>query len=249
MSESADPSKLAVREAPRPKTKRVYKTVGVVSDADGWHVTLDGKRLKTPLQKPLAAPSQTLAEAIAAEWDAQKEHVEPERMPVMRLLSTAVDRVTPERTGMIDELIRYADTDLLCYRAAHPAVLKQRQETLWQPVLDWAAARHGAHFLVVDGILPAEQSPETVAALKRAITALSDLHLTAFQASAAITSSLALSLAFVEGRLTAPEVFAAAHLDETYQIEMWGEDDLAAERRQRISDDLAGIGRFLELIA
>lgn len=242
-----DTSKLAVREAPRPKTKRVYKTVGVASDTEGWHVLLDGKQLKTPMRKSLSTPVKALAEAIAAEWDGQKEFVEPENMPLMRLLSTAIDRVMPERTGMIDELIKYADTDLLCYRAAHPEVLKNRQAAVWQPVLDWMAAKHGASLLVVEGILPAEQSPDTVAKLKDAIAALSDIHLTAFQASAAITSSLALSLAFVHGRLTTAELFAASQLDETYQIEMWGEDELATERRNRIAMDLDGIGRFLAL--
>ncbi|MBL8631120.1 MAG: ATPase [Rhodospirillaceae bacterium] len=244
-----DTSKLAVKEAPRPKTKRVYKTVEVASDAEGWHVLLDGKHLITPMRKPLATPAKALAEAIAAEWDGQKEFVEPENMPLMRLLSTAIDRVAPERAMMIDELVKYADTDLLCYRAAHPAVLKSRQETLWQPVLDWVAAKHGASLIVVDGILPAEQSTDTVANLKAAIAALSDIHLTAFQASAAITSSLTLSLAFVQGRLSAAEVFAASQLDETYQIEMWGEDELAAERRNRIAIDLDGIGNFLKLTA
>jgi chaperone required for assembly of F1-ATPase len=244
-----DPAKLAVREAPRPKTKRVYKTVGTESDAQGWHITLDGKRLKTPMRKPLVTRVQALAEAIAAEWEAQTEFVEPENMPLMRLLSTAIDHVTPGRDMMIAELLKYVDTDLLCYRAAHPAALKARQDTIWQPVLDWVAAKHGATFIVVDGILPAEQSAETVAALKAAISALHDIHLTAFQASAAITSSLALSLAFVHGRLTAEEMFAASQLDESYQIEMWGEDDLATERRNRIAADLNGIGRFLSLCA
>ncbi len=242
-----DTSKLAVKEPPRPKTKRVYKAVGVLQDAEGWHVTLDGKQLKTPMRKPLATPIKALAEAIAAEWDAQKEFVEPESMPLMRLLSTAIDRVTPERDSMIDELMKYADTDLLCYRAAHPAILKTRQETVWQPILDWVAAKHGATFTVVDGILPAEQSAETVAKLKAAIAALNDIHLTAFQAAAAITSSLTLSLAFVQGRLNSPELFAASQLDETYQIEMWGEDELATDRRNRIAADLDGIGAFLKL--
>jgi chaperone required for assembly of F1-ATPase len=242
-----DTSKLAVKEAPRPKTKRVYKTVGVAQEADGWHVLLDGKQLKTPMRKSLATPAKALAEAIAAEWDAQVEFVEPENMPLMRLLSTAIDRVAPEREAMIDELIKYADTDLLCYRAAHPAILKARQETIWQPVLDWVAAKHGATFVVVEGILPAEQSPETVAKLKAAIAALNDMQLTTFQAAAAITSSLTLSLAFVQGRLSSAELFAASQLDETYQIEMWGEDELATERRNRIAADLDGIGRFLAL--
>jgi len=247
MTDRPDPAKLAVREAPRPKPKRVYKTVSVETEGQGWQVLLDQKPLRTPMRKPLIAPSKELADGIAAEWEAQTVHVDPETMPLMRLLSTAIDRIAPERANMIAELMKYADTDLLCYRAAHPATLCKRQETIWQPVLDWLAAKHGATLTVVQGIVPAEQSPEALAAIKRALDALSDLKLTAFQACAAITSSLALSLAMVLGRLSAAETFAASQLDETYQIEMWGEDDLAADRRNRIAADLDGIGRFLAL--
>lgn len=248
MSETADPAKLAVREAPRPKPKRVYKAVGVKAYDGGWRVLLDATPLATPMKKPLLAPNENLAKAIAAEWDAQIDYVDPETMPLMRLMSTAIDRVAPQRAIMIDELLKYADTDLLCYRADHPAVLHERQEKIWQPVLDWLAAKHGAHLSVVKGVVPLEQPSEAVAALREAVEGLSDLALTAFQAAAAITSSLALSLAFVQGRLTAEETFAAAQLDETYQIEMWGEDELAEERRARIASDLNGIGKFLSLI-
>jgi len=242
-----DPGKLAVREAPRPKPKRVYKSVTVVADGPSWGVHLDGKRVSTPLRKALITPIKPLADALAAEWDAQKTHVEPESMPLTRLLSTAIDKVAPDRAAIIDELLKYADTDLLCYRAAHPADLKQRQDALWQPVLDWLSAKTDASLTVVRGIVPADQPPESVAALGRAIAALSDLDLTAFQAAAAVTSSLALALALVHGRLSAAEAFAAAQLDETYQIEKWGEDELAAQRRRNIAADLDGIGRFLAL--
>ena len=135
----------------------------------------------------------------------------------------------------------------MCYRASHPADLKLRQDELWQPVLDWLAAKTGASLEVVRGIIPTEQASESVAALERAIASLNDLELTAFQASAASTSSLALSLAFVHRRLSAAEVFAAAQLDETYQIEKWGDDELAAQRRDNIAADLNGIGQFLDL--
>jgi len=247
--EPPDLGKLAVREIPRPKPKRVYKTVSVAPSPDGWSVLLDQKPIKTPMRKALVAPSENLARAIAAEWDAQKEHVDPESMPLMRLLSTGLDVVSPQRGMIIDELMKYADTDLLCYRAAHPANLRKRQETIWQPILDWLSGHHGAALIVVHGIVPVDQPAEALGALRRALESLSDLKLTAFQASAAITSSLALSLAFVHGRMTAPEVFAASQLDETFQIEMWGEDDLAKERRTRIAAEVDGIGQFLALVA
>ncbi len=244
-----DTSKLAVREPPRPKPKRVYKMVNVAAYGEAWRVLLDGKAVSTPMRKPLVTPIKPLAEGIGAEWDAQKVHVDPETMPLTRLLSTAIDKIAPERSMMIAELIKYADTDLLCYRASHPADLKLRQDELWQPVLDWLAAKTGASLEVVRGIIPTEQASESVAALERAIASLNDLELTAFQASAASTSSLALSLAFVHRRLSAAEVFAAAQLDETYQIEKWGDDELAAQRRDNIAADLNGIGQFLDLTA
>jgi chaperone required for assembly of F1-ATPase len=243
-----DTSKLAVREAPRPKPKRVYKTVSIAAEGEGWRVLLDGKAVSTPMRKPMATPKKALAEAIAEEWDAQKIHIDPDTMPLTRLLSTMIDKVGPERAAILAALMTYADTDLLCYRAAHPAELRRRQETVWQPVLDWLTATTGASLEVVEGIVPTQQPPKSLATLKRALETLDELHLTAFQACAAVSSSLALSLALVQRRLSAAEVFAASQLDESYQIEKWGEDDLATERRARISAELDGIGRFLALI-
>ena len=244
---NVDPGKLAVREAPRPKPKRVYKAVSIEADGGQWRILLDRKTLSTPMRKPLVTTAKSLAEAIAAEWDAQKVHVEPETMPLTRLLSTAIDKVTPDRAGIIAELMRYVDSDMLCYRATHPADLRARQGAIWQPVLDWVAATTGAKMAVVHGIVPLRQHPETAAALERAKTSLSDIELTAFQAAAAITSSLALSLALVRQRLTAAEVFAAAQLDESYQIEKWGEDELAMQRRAGIAADTNAIEAFLKL--
>jgi len=245
---AVDTSKLAVREAPRPKPKRVYKSVAIASEGDAWRVQLDGKGVSTPMRKPLVTHIKPLAEEIAAEWDAQKTHVDPETMPLTRLLSTAIDKVTPACATIVTELMNYADTDLLCYRASHPADLRQRQDVVWQPVLDWLAAKTGASLEVVRGIIPTQQPPQSLTALERAIGELPDLALTAFQASAAVSSSLALSLAFVDKRLSAAEVFAASQLDETYQIEKWGEDELAAQRRANIAAELEGIGRFIALV-
>lgn len=248
MVEGVDLSKIAVREPPRPKPKRFYKVVAVSRDADQWRILLDGKPIRPPLKKMLETPIQKLAEGIAAEWDAQREHIEAENMPLTRLLSTAIDRVGPER-GMIEgELLRYVDSDLLCYRADHPADLVRRQNAIWQPVLDRLTAHYGVSMTVSHGVLPVAQPPEAHRSLRAAIGALDVLALTAFQAATGITSSLALSLAFVHGRLSADEVYAAAVLDETYQTERWGEDDEAAARRARIAFELQGIGRFIDLV-
>jgi len=243
-----DPSILARGEPPRPKARRVYKTVSV-DDKDGlFRVLLDGKPVMTPLRKHVSTPRQKLAEALAAEWDAQDPFIDPEAMPLTRLVSTALDRVMPERARIIDGLIAYADADLLCYRVAFPADLKARQEVLWQPILNWLAATHGVHFTTANGVMPHSQSPEAVAALRNAIAALDDEKLNALQACAAITNSMALALALACGHITAADVFAAASLDESYQMEKWGEDDLALTRRGHIKNDLTAIGLYLDLV-
>ncbi|MDX2145571.1 MAG: ATP12 family protein [Rhodospirillaceae bacterium] len=245
-----DLSKIAVREAPRPKPKRFYKTATVGPSGHGgppYRVLLDGKPVLTPAKKTLETDNRALAENIAIEWDAQVSHIDPETMPLTRLLSTLIDRVGPDRAAIIAELLKFVDADLLCYRAAHPADLVHRQTMVWQPVLDWVDAMCGAAHVTVTGILPREQPPEVHRAMRAAIESLTAPALTAFQAAAGLTSSLVLSLALVRGRLSAEEVFAAAVLDETYQMERWGDDAEAAARRAHISNDLKGIGRFIAL--
>ncbi len=244
----ADLAKLAGREPPRPKIKRVYKTVTVGEAAGVFRVLLDGKPVLTPLRKPISTAHRALADALAAEWDAQDPNIDPEAMPLTRLVSTALDRVTPQRDVLIGELMDYVDADLLCYRAAYPADLKARQHVVWQPVLDWLNATHGIGFTTAEGLLPHSQPDATAVALRKAISALDDEHLNALQASAAITNSLALSLAIVHRHISAAETFAAAALDETYQMEKWGEDELALTRRRHIAADLNAIGRYLDLV-
>ncbi len=245
---ATDPNVLARGGAPRPKVKRVYKSVGVDEKDGTFRVLLDGKPVMTPLRVALSTRQRALADAVAAEWDAQVPDIDPETMPLTRLVSTALDKVTPQRDMLIGELMKYADADLLCYLAGHPADLKARQGAIWQPVLDWMDATHGVKLSTITGIMPHGQTPETHAALRRAIAALDDERLTAFQAAAAVTNSLALSLAFTQDWITSEETFAAASLDETYQMEQWGEDDLALGRRRHIKADLLAIGEYLRLL-
>lgn len=243
-----DPSTFPVREAPRPKPKRFYKAVGIEETDGRFRVLLDGKPVLTPMRMHVAVPGRALAEAVAAEWDAQEPFIDPETMPLTRLISTALDRVAADREGHISELMKYVDADLLCYRAAYPTVFKARQDAVWQPILDWLATTHGVSLTVSEGIMPSRQ-PETVGvALRSALDALDNDHLTALQACAAITNSLALALALTHGRVSAAEAFAAAVLDETYQMEQWGEDELALDRRRRIEADLLAIGDYLRLL-
>ena len=212
--------------------------------AGGFGVALDGKPVRTPAKHPLVLPSRAAAEAVAAEWAAQGEHVVPDAMGLTRLANTAIDRVASQPGAVAAETAKYAATDLLCYRAAEPAELAALQAALWQPVLDWAAARFGARLIVATGILPVEQPPESLAALARALAALDPFHLTAVADLTGLCGSLLLALAVAEGRLSPDSAIEAALADENYQTRRWGEDEEAAERRRRIARDIHVAARF-----
>lgn len=230
------------------KIKRFYKAVAIAAQDGGVAVTLDGRAIRTPAGQPLRLPAAALAEAVAAEWQAQGDTVEPDTMPLMQLAATALDRVAAHRAAIIDELLRYAASDLLCYRAEEPADLVQRQQRVWQPLLDWAAERHGVVLCVTGGIMPVAQPEAALAALRRAMAPLDDWRLTALQAMTAATGSLLLGLALLDGRLDADHGFAAAQLDELYQAELWGDDLEAESRRSRLHADIAAAVRLVSLL-
>ena len=231
--------------------KRFYQQVAIVpaeSDA-GYVVTLDGKVLSTPGKAKLVIGSASLAGAIAEEWAAQEGEVRPASMPLTRLAATATDRVALARAPVIDELMRFAGTDLLCYRAEEPEALRARQSALWQPLLDWASARFGAELCVISGLMPQPQPDATLTALRRAVEALDDLALTALMVATAAAGSLVVGLALLERRITGEEAFAVSQLDESFQIEEWGEDSEQTARRAALKEDLLAVERFLALRA
>lgn len=245
-----EPLTVPGREGAPPKQRRVYKAVAVSDGGDGgFAVLLDGKTAMTPMRARLAAPVRALAQAVADEWAAQDPYIDPQAMPLTRLLATAVDRVGPQRDAVIASLLSYVDADVICYRAAHPADLRARQQGAWQPVADWLLRAHDIRLAAVESLMPAAQPQETAARFRSVLECLDDDALTAFQAAAALTSSLALSLALTHRRLSAAEVFAAAFLDELYQAEKWGDDPAARTRRGHIAADLAAIERYLTLAA
>lgn len=242
-----EPLKMPSHEGAPAKHRRVYKAVSVADGEGAFHVMIDGKPALTPMRIPLSAKARALAEAVAAEWDAQKSHIDPETMPLTRLLATESDRVAPQREEVIANLLSYVDADAICYRAPHPAELRDRQREKWQPILDWLLREQDIALLSVEGLMPAQQPPGVSLRLRQVLASLDDPALTAFQACAALTNSLALSLALVRRRISANDVFAAAFLDELFQAEKWGTDTAAQDRRDRIAADLQGIGRYLEL--
>lgn len=228
--------------------KRFYKIAAVEERAGGFGVALDGRALRTPSGAPLLLPTRQAAEAIAGEWAAQGDELKPAAMPVMQLASTAIDRIAPLRDAVVDELLRYAATDLLCYRADSPAELVERQTQSWQPVIDWAMLRFDAGLRVTAGVLPVEQPAEALVALRRAIDGYDLWRLCVLQSLTAATGSLLLALAVIEGRLDGEAAYHASQLDESYQIALWGEDAEAAQRRAGLRADVLAAAEFLAAV-
>lgn len=227
--------------------KRFYRAVAVVPGAVGHEILLDGKPVRTPAKAPLAMPTAALAERIAAEWDVQQGEIEPETMPLTQLANTAIDRLPPRRGQVVAEIAGYAGTDLVCYRAAEPVELAARQAAAWQPLLDWLEARHGARLEIVEGLLPAAQPDASLAAVRAAVAAFDDYRLSALHLATGSAGSAVIALALAEGEIDAEAAFVAATVDELYQIERWGEDAEAADRRVRIQADLRAAADFIAL--
>ena len=227
--------------------KRFYGSVGVAPLGDGFTVTLDGRAVRTPAGRPLALPTEALARAVAGEWEAQEENVRPHTMPMMRLANAAIDRVEPQRHEIIEQTVAYARTDMLCYRADSPPELAERQAASWQPLLDWAAETHGARLTVTRGVTPRDQPAAALDGLGAAVAAVDDLELAALADVTGASGSLIVALALGAGRIDADEAHAVAQLDESYQVEKWGEDAEAQARRQRLHADIRAAAAFLAL--
>ncbi len=229
--------------------KRFYKEVGSAAVEGGFAIQLDGREVRTPGQAVLVLPSAGLAEAVAGEWAVQGERIEPATMPLMSLACTAIDQIAPNRGAAIGELFDYAGSDLLCYRAEQPEALVARQAEVWQPLLDWAARELDAPLRVTCGIRHKPQPNDALAALRRAVEALDDFSLTALDCATRASGSLVIALALHRGRVGADAAFEAAELDETFQIELWGEYPEATRRRTAVCADLAAARRLFELLS
>ena len=225
--------------------RRVYREATARQVESGWGIALDGRPMLSPARHELVVPSATLAEAIAAEWEAQKDEIRPATMPLTRLAATAIDRTSAQRDQVVTETANYAGTDLVCYRADHPPALVARQQAEWQPLIDWAMLRYDAGLAVTNGVLPQPQSPAALKAFAAAVAAQDDFRLTALHAMTAACGSLVIALALLEGRLDTAAAFAVSQLDETFQIEAWGEDAEAAARRHALAEDIAAAARFV----
>ena len=228
--------------------KRFYKKAEPVPAAGGHGIALDGRLVKTSGKHDLIVPSLALAATMAAEWEAQQGEIRREAMPLTRLAGATIDRSAAQRDAVVRQVAHYAGTDLVCYRAAHPPALAARQQAIWQPLIDWAVDRYGAPLATTTGITPAPQPAASLAAFTGAVAEHDDFSLTALHAATAACSSLVIALALLEGRLDADQAFAASQLDESFQIEAWGEDAEQVERRAALAGEIAAAARFISLL-
>jgi chaperone required for assembly of F1-ATPase len=231
--------------------KRFWDTAEVAASGDGWNVLLDGRPVRLPGGGTLRLGPPALAAAIRAEWqaagDARGGEMSYADVPLTRLAGTAQERIAPNPEPVALELARYAETDLLCYRASQPEALARRQAAQWQPWLDWAEARYGARLRVTAGVMHVAQDPAALALLAQAVATHDALALAALGVAVPALGSLVLGLALAEARLDATEAHALATLDEAFQEELWGRDELALARRRRIGAELEVAARFLVL--
>ncbi len=231
--------------------KRFWDRATVDRSPGGYGVLLDGRPVRLPGGAPLAVASEKLAEAVAAEWGAaaggaKGGDMSPADVPLTRLAGTAQERIAPDPAPVAEGLAKYAETDLLCYRAEDPRLAALQAEG-WQPLLDWAARRHDAPLRVTAGLMPVSQPAEALAPLRAAVLALPPLDLVALGVLVPAYGSLVLGLAVVEERLGAAEALRLATLDETFQEQFWGVDAEAAARRERIAAEVAQAARLLAL--
>jgi len=228
--------------------KRFWKDVAIVPQDGGWGIALDGRPMRTPHRAPLAVASTALAEAIAAEWRAQGETIDPRAMPMTSLANAAIDLAAPDPAAFAEPIAAYAATDLFCYRDDRDAALQAEQAAAWNPILTWAETRFGVEFAMTQGIVPIDQPPATIAALRDAVFALDPWRMTALTPLVTIGGSLVAGLACIAQAFEAEALWEAVSLDELYQERRWGADAEAQAQRAAHKRDWDNAVRFLGLL-
>ena len=249
--EPIDPRELARRDLKKSLPKRFYKEAGVQAEGKLFALVLDGKRARTPARNVLAVPSQTLAGLLAEEWNAQAEYIDPGEMPLTRLINSAFDGVAKEMAATAAEVVKYAGSDLLCYRAAEPENLVREQAAAWDPPLAWLRETFAAKLALAEGIMFVEQPPEALAAIAAAVNkavgsgASAPLRAAAMNVMTTLSGSAVLAIAVAHGFLTVDKAWQAAHVDEDFQARFWGSDDEALARRARRWLEMKAAGRVM----
>lgn len=224
--------------------KRFYKTA-TVTDDNG--IALDGRPVRTPLKQPLKLPTRELAEAIAREWEGQGDTINPAAMILTKLANTAIDRVADDQKRIADEIVNFAGADQVSYRAHEPEALVARQAEHWNPVIDWAMAQLDAPFVTTAGIMHREQPEEALRAFARHVEKLDPWTLTALHNLATITGSALIAAMLAEGAIDREAAWRAAFVDEDWEVELWGQDEAAAQRRAALRREFDACVDFLDL--
>ena len=230
------------------KARRFWKAAAAEQVDGGWQVALDGRPVRTPGKQPLVLPTEALARAVAAEWDAQGEVILPLTMPKTRAANSALEKVAPQFEAVAEGVAAYGDSDLLCYRAASPEELVARQAEAWDPMLDWAADSFGARLRPATGVMHVAQDPEALAALSAEVRRLTPFELTALSELVSLSGSLVLGLAALHDARDAGALWALSRVDETWQEEQWGADEEAQEVAALKRGDFLAAKEFFDLV-
>lgn len=248
-----DPTE-AARRAMRPQLRRrFYEQVAIVEGEGGFGLALDGRPVKTPARHLLAAPALALAQTLAEEWRAQREHIDPSTMPLTRLANSIIDGVVRALGPVAAEVEKYLGSDLVFYRASTPAGLVARQQAAWDPLIAWASEEFGARFVLAEGLVFVAQPEAALAVAHAAVPGDADdardiWRLGALHSITTLTGSALIALAVLRGRFTVAEAWAAAHVDEDWNMAQWGRDELALERRAFRFDEMQAAGRVVEAL-
>jgi len=229
--------------------KRFWKDVGLKCEGGGWTIDLDGRQVKTPARAALELPTEALAEAVADEWRNVGVRLDPRAMPLTGLANAAIDRVAPERRAFAEGLAKYAEADLVCYRAEGPNELVARQAAQWDKLLAWARRRFDVDFATTSGVIHVAQARATVEQLGHAVSALNAFQLAGLSPLVTIGGSLIAALAVFEKAISPEDAWEAVSIDERWQLEQWGADAEAVASLENRRRDFFAAARFLELLS
>lgn len=244
-----DPVRRTQNQMRTPLPNRFYDAAEVAETPDGFVIHLDGKPVKTPARAVMALPAAAAAQLVADEFAAQREKIDPVTMPVMRLVNTAIDGVAADTQAVLEDILRFASSDLVCYRADAPAALVERQNEAWDPVIDWARQILGARLFLAEGVMHVEQPREAIGAIGIHLKMREEpLRLAAIHVMTSLTGSALLALAVETGAMDAEAAWAAAHVDEDWNISQWGEDAEAAARRASRKRDMLAAASLLHAL-
>ena len=244
-----DPMRRAQKQMLTPLSKRFYKDTGVEAQDGEYVVVLDGKPVKTPARRMLSLPTKAAAELVAAEFAAQLKDINPAAMPFTRLANSAIDGVSTEVDAVLEDIKRFAGNDMLCYRAESPDALVLKQTDVWDPYLNWLKVKHDARLYLAEGVVHVQQPAGAIESVGRALKAHAEpITLACLHAMTTLTGSAVLALAVAEGHASAEDAWKAAHLEEDWTAEFWGEDREAVERRAYRWQEMDAAARMLKAV-